>query len=75
MVIDKLNDDVREAVANNLKFNLDNNQQFIEYSLWLEKATPWEIMDRYLTWNGIIGFTTDIMEALENINRSKAPVV
>ena len=55
---DLLNDSVREDIMQNME--TDNPKD-------LEKLSEYEAFNRFLNWNGIIGYTSILIEALDNI--------
>lgn len=38
----------------------------------LSEMTPFELMDNYLAWNGIHGYTDEIMRAVDSIRAAEA---
>ena len=36
---------------------------------WMEQAEPFEVFDRWLTWNGIRGFSRLIWDTAESLRR------
>ena len=59
--VDELDDEVREAIMSNL--DTDDVEA-------VKPLSVYEAFDRFLTWNGIIGYTAVIMDALDNIREA-----
>lgn len=57
--VDELEDNVREDLLE----DLDVEE--------IKPLSVYEAFDRFLTWNGIIGYTAVIMDALDNIRRAE----
>lgn len=68
MNIELLDDDVRECILCNL--GLENDEDYEKGAEQINQMTPREAFDRYLTWQGIIGFTDSIIEAWKSINEA-----
>lgn len=64
MDISALNREVLEAVRQQLGCE-DPDDVFKDKEIAAMDALT--VFDRYLTWNGIIGYSADIWEAVENI--------
>lgn len=58
-----------------------NKKQFIEnfatesegdYTIeQLSKLSDFDLFDKYLKWNGIVGYTYDILDAIQSIRNQK----
>lgn len=59
----KMPNNVLEYIANNL--GREDNEPIQMYLSQIEAMTPKEAFDRYLIWNGIIGYSEDIWNAVE----------
>lgn len=62
---DNVQSDVLEYVGENVRYGDDF------FDEWLAKATPRDVMGAYLQWNGIIGFTEDILFTAEELLRDE----
>lgn len=60
--VDELDDEVREAIMSNL--DTDDVEA-------VKPLSVYEAFDKFLTWNGIIGYTATIMDALDSIRRAE----
>lgn len=41
----------------------------------IENSTRMAVLDRYLTWNGIVGYTEQILDAIDTINEADTTFV
>lgn len=69
--IHKLDDGVLQDILNNCDYDEvgPERQKAIESSL--ANSSPHELMDRFLNWNGIIGYTEMIMKAQKSIEAAQ----
>lgn len=68
MNIDLLDDEVREAILNNLE--MDSEDDFEAGCKMIAEMNVTEAFNRYLTWNGIIGYADQLITAYENIKEA-----
>ncbi|QIG71156.1 hypothetical protein EVB32_049 [Rhizobium phage RHph_TM39] len=68
-------DDGETEIVANVMGNLgleegddDDHEKFVKF---LETADEFDILDKYLTWIGIIGFTNEILDVIEKIREAK----
>ncbi|QIG71520.1 hypothetical protein EVB94_049 [Rhizobium phage RHph_TM40] len=68
-------DDGETEIVANVMGNLgleegddDDHEKFVEF---LKTADEFDILDKYLTWIGIIGFTNEILDVIEKIREAK----
>ena len=61
--IDLLDDDVLEDICNNLQIDSGDEEAMKR----VQRLSPEEAFERFLTWNGIIGYGSMISHALINI--------
>lgn len=57
-----------------LGFEADVAEALVERELTPARVgnmTAWEVLDEYLSWNGVIGFTSQIRDAVRNIEKVK----
>ena len=66
MDITKLNREILEAVRQQLGCEEDDESKDTEIGA-MDALT---VFDRYLTWNGIIGYSADFWDAVENIKEA-----
>lgn len=64
--MDELDDDVLEAIVNNMDIDTGEEEDLHR----IKNLSVYEAFDRYLMWQGIIGYTTTIMTALDNIRKA-----
>lgn len=65
--INELNGEVITSILSNKEWP-DNDAGYAE----IEQMSVWHAFDAYLTWHGIIGYTSQIMQALTNIQQAYA---
>ena len=61
--INLLDDDVLEDICNNLEIDSGDEKAMKR----VQRLSPEEAFERFLTWNGIIGYGDMITSALDNI--------
>jgi hypothetical protein len=61
--IDLLDDDVLEDICDNLEIDSGDEEAMKR----VQRLSPEEAFERFLTWNGIIGYGDMIASALDNI--------
>lgn len=67
--IDNLDDNVRENILSNL--GCESEKNFSRGCNIIASMSPTEALDKFLTWNGIIGYTHLIIKAYENLKASE----
>jgi hypothetical protein len=71
-------DNLDDGVLNDICFNMgmksedwDDDKKVEKYLNKVKTLNVRDALDKYLTWNGIIGFTDDIIRAIDNIRSSE----
>ena len=67
MDITHLNEDVLKAVRQNLGCDDPDDESQDDR---ISEMGPIEILDRYLTWEGIVNYVSQIWSAVENIKQA-----
>lgn len=67
MDVSKLNSDVLGAVRQNLGAEDEDDDSKDDQ---IAAMTPMEVFDRYLNWEGIIGYSASIWAAVDNIKEA-----
>ncbi len=65
---ESLPSDVMRDACRNMGIDPDeNDENWKKASKLISSMTAYEVFDRYLRWNGMIGFTDSIIEAMDGI--------
>lgn len=72
MKIEELSDHVVSAITQNLGYSNDddfwgNNKLVKEATVQIEQMDEYELLERFLNWHGIIGYTGLIISAINSI--------
>jgi hypothetical protein len=67
MDVTKLSREVIESVRQQLGCEEPDDDSRDQEIAMLE---PWDVLDRYLSWNGIIGYGNEIWDAVESIREA-----
>jgi hypothetical protein len=54
-------------VYRNMEVDIDDDEDIKQANKQIAKMTPQQVLDRYLTWNGIIGYGQTIYNAVTMI--------
>lgn len=69
--VDLLDDQVLHDILANLGFDSDtdweNDSKVDKFLKRVSEMSPGEALNAYLIWNGIIGYTGDILNAVESV--------
>ena len=67
MNIDLLNDDVLETLSNRFDLDLGEEKDCERMKNRLKNMSAREVLDEYLGWHGIIGYTNIIVDTYEHL--------
>ncbi len=71
--LDKLPSYVLSSIKNALDYDEASATKQAEIMAMLSYSSVNEIFDYYLQWNGILGYTEQLIEALDNIRKAQEP--
>ncbi len=66
--ISLIDEEVLDAILSNLSYDDASPERQKTIEAGLANSSPKELMDKFLNWNGMIGYTDSIIEAWESIN-------
>jgi len=69
--INKLDDRVLHDILNNCNYDEVGHEQQNAIEINLSLSSPYELMDKFLNWNGIIGYTEMIIDAYKSIEKAQ----
>lgn len=69
--LSKIDGGVLNAILNNMDYYEAGPEQQKAIMFSLSHSSPEELMDKYLNWEGIIGYTSSIIKALKSIEGAK----
>ena len=70
---DLIDDEVVSDIAKNLGVDWDDDSKAAEAVELIEKMSVYQAFDKFLYWNGIIGYTATIIKALDSIRSAEVP--
>jgi hypothetical protein len=71
--LDKLPSYVLSSIKNALDYDEASDTEQAEILTKLRHSSVNEIFDYYLSWNGILGYTEQFIEALDSIRKAQEP--
>jgi hypothetical protein len=69
--IHSLDEEVLQAILNNCDYDEVGHEQQKAIEINLSLSSPYELMDKFLNWNGIIGYTKMIIDAYKSIEKAQ----
>ena len=69
--VDELDDNVLNDIARNLGWkSADYDEDISKYLPVIAAMSPEEAFTRFLEWNGLIGYSNNIISALDNLKEA-----
>ena len=66
-----LDEGVKTNILLNLGYDEDEPEKYDSFVERIKKMSETEALERYLAWNGIIGYASDFIKALDSIRAAK----